>query len=345
MGTTRLPKVWQNVPGEIPDADDFNANISHVNLVQVNLVSNGNFEIFTAGPSSAPDNWSLNGAGATVARVADPKRGTYAVQLTFGSADAFLSQASQELTAFKGGKVKAWCWVKTSTAGIARIKVLDGIGSSTSGFHTGSGNYELLQVEHDVAAGATSLDIELHVEGAGSALFDGAVLVDFDDITGFMPSENDLVVAASSIPSGSKMAFFQASAPTGWTQDTSQNDAVLRVVSGSGGGTGGADSISSPPTHTHTVGSHTHSTPTHRHRLDFTLSAAGSRDPEGPEIGTLDTDGLIMRDVGSGANTMRRLHNQTEISGGGTSGAGSGSVGSTVGFSPKYVDVIIATKD
>lgn len=46
------------------------------------------------------------------------------------------------------------------------------------------------------------------------------------------------------IPVGTKMAFFQASVPTGWTQDTSQNDKVLRVVSGSGGGSGGSWTIS-----------------------------------------------------------------------------------------------------
>jgi hypothetical protein len=46
------------------------------------------------------------------------------------------------------------------------------------------------------------------------------------------------------IPSGSKTNFFQASAPTGWTQDTSHNDCVIRIVSGTGGGTGGSWTIS-----------------------------------------------------------------------------------------------------
>jgi len=46
------------------------------------------------------------------------------------------------------------------------------------------------------------------------------------------------------IPAGTKMAFFQASVPTGWTQDTSVNDRVLRVVSGTGGGSGGSWTIS-----------------------------------------------------------------------------------------------------
>jgi hypothetical protein len=36
------------------------------------------------------------------------------------------------------------------------------------------------------------------------------------------------------------MLFVQASAPVGWTQITSDNDKALRVVSGTGGGTGGS---------------------------------------------------------------------------------------------------------
>jgi hypothetical protein len=46
------------------------------------------------------------------------------------------------------------------------------------------------------------------------------------------------------IPVGTKMAFFQAAVPTGWTQDTSQNDKVMRVVSGTGGGYGGTWALS-----------------------------------------------------------------------------------------------------
>jgi hypothetical protein len=39
---------------------------------------------------------------------------------------------------------------------------------------------------------------------------------------------------------GTVMLFYQAAAPTGWTQVTSQNNKALRVVSGTGGGTGGS---------------------------------------------------------------------------------------------------------
>ncbi len=43
-------------------------------------------------------------------------------------------------------------------------------------------------------------------------------------------------------PSGTKQVFYQASAPTGWSKDTTAalNEAVMSVVTGSGGGTGGS---------------------------------------------------------------------------------------------------------
>lgn len=47
------------------------------------------------------------------------------------------------------------------------------------------------------------------------------------------------------VPQSSVSIFFQASAPTGWTKSTSNNDKALRVVSGTGGGTGGTTAFSS----------------------------------------------------------------------------------------------------
>ncbi len=41
------------------------------------------------------------------------------------------------------------------------------------------------------------------------------------------------------LASGTVMCFFQAAAPTSWTQVVTQNNKALRVVSGAGGGTGG----------------------------------------------------------------------------------------------------------
>ena len=45
------------------------------------------------------------------------------------------------------------------------------------------------------------------------------------------------------IPQTTACVFYQASAPTGWTQVTTHNDKALRVVSGTGGGSGGTNSF------------------------------------------------------------------------------------------------------
>lgn len=51
-------------------------------------------------------------------------------------------------------------------------------------------------------------------------------------------------LGASPFPAGTKMLFAQASAPTGWTKDATHNDKSLRVVSGTGGGSGGSVAFS-----------------------------------------------------------------------------------------------------
>ena len=85
--------------------------------------------------------------------------------------------------------------------------------------------------------------------------------------------------ATGEFSSGVVMVFYQASAPTGWTKSTSHNNKALRVVSSTGGGSGGSWNLSSGVTssstgsHTHTFsdsssttssnGSHAHSTSSH----------------------------------------------------------------------------------
>jgi hypothetical protein len=49
------------------------------------------------------------------------------------------------------------------------------------------------------------------------------------------------------------MLFVQAAAPTGWTQRTTINDRVLRMVSGTGAGTGGSWTISGISVNDHTL--------------------------------------------------------------------------------------------
>lgn len=71
-------------------------------------------------------------------------------------------------------------------------------------------------------------------------------LNDFRTFVAYMLGTTGLPADAivGGIPSTTKMLFAQASAPTGWTKDTTHNDKALRVVSGSGGGSGGAAAFS-----------------------------------------------------------------------------------------------------
>lgn len=54
------------------------------------------------------------------------------------------------------------------------------------------------------------------------------------------PDGTTMTTAAQSIPSGTVTNFFQATAPTAWTKLTTNDNAAIRIVSGTGGGTGGS---------------------------------------------------------------------------------------------------------
>lgn len=66
----------------------------------------------------------------------------------------------------------------------------------------------------------------------------------------------DNKVASGIFPSGTVLLFYQAAAPTGWTQVTTHNDKLLRVVGTVGGGSGGTNPFSTVNAQT-VVGNHT----------------------------------------------------------------------------------------
>jgi hypothetical protein len=115
-----------------------------------------------------------------------------------------------------------------------------------------------------LCGGTTSTGAQQSIAGLGSS---GQVLT--SNGAGALPTFQE----AAGFPAGTKLSFYQASAPTGWTKDTTSalDDAILRIVTGSGGTTGGstafstwsgqttsgATTLSTPqiPSHTHAVGS------------------------------------------------------------------------------------------
>jgi len=149
-------------------------------------------------------------------------------------------------------------------------------------------------------------------------------------------------------PSGTKMVFCQASAPPGWTQDTSINDKVLRVVNGEGGGMNSAGS------HSHTVNSHRHSTPNHTHYLANTGVHYVNKNLGASFIARSDADEVLYTgSLSSGDDDFYIVKGKTTNSGGGNTGYSSPGTNSTGSHShsfdgtwrPAYLDVIVCTKD
>jgi hypothetical protein len=146
------------------------------------------------------------------------------------------------------------------------------------------------------------------------------------------------------VPQNSVSIFFQSAAPTGWTKSTAHNDKTLRVVSGTGGGSGGSSSFSSVfPTSLRpvsvpsvpmsgTVGNHTLTTPqlpSHPH-------------PAGGSIGLSPGGG----DVASGAGWTRTSPAGGNAGGGGAHAhpwSGTASFTADLDLRVQYIDVILCT--
>ena len=166
----------------------------------------------------------------------------------------------------------------------------------------------------------------------------------------------------AAFPSGTKMIFNQASAPTGWTKVTSNVDnKALRVVSGSGGGTGGSvafttafgtKSISATASSENTGGSVSGHTltesemPSHSH-----VGVKVWRHQSSPNLGyAAGFQGLTW--YGRSFASATTDYNTTSTGGGGshthgfTGGAHNHSISvGNVDLQVSYIDVIVAQKD
>ena len=146
------------------------------------------------------------------------------------------------------------------------------------------------------------------------------------------------------IPQNSVTIFYQASAPPRWTKSTTHNDKTLRVVSGTGGGSGGSLSFTSAfPTSLKTVsasnipvigsvGNHTLNVsqlPSHTHASGVIGLTPGSGD-----VGA--GGGWSRNFPGVGANGGNQAHAHP-FSG------GSASFSTSMNLAVQYVDVIFAS--
>ncbi len=119
---------------------------------------------------------------------------------------------------------------------ILAVKVLNtNTGSATLSVNGGS-PYTIYQNDEALTGK------ELIVDNWTLLGFDGS----FWNVIGMAPGGNPHVDQQMySFPPGTRMLFQQATVPPGWTQDTTvQNDSLLRMVNGAGGGVYGANGVS-----------------------------------------------------------------------------------------------------
>tara|TARA_R110000803_G_scaffold22768_1_gene56361 strand:+ start:574 stop:1128 length:555 start_codon:yes stop_codon:yes gene_type:complete len=145
-------------------------------------------------------------------------------------------------------------------------------------------------------------------------------------------------------PSGTVMMFVQTSAPTGWTKSTANDNAALRIISGSvstGGSVNFTTAFASQAV-AGTVGSTTLTAAmlaSHTHNRGTIYTGASANNP-GTRIGSASAT-VFYTNGGSGYTADS----------GGTFAAGSGSshnhsfTGTAINLAVKYVDAIIATKN
>jgi hypothetical protein len=160
--------------------------------------------------------------------------------------------------------------------------------------------------------------------------------------------------AIKSFPTGTVMLFIQPTAPSGWTQVLTWTNHMLRVVTNTGGNSGGSMS----PIINNTVPSHTHTFTTtpnnvgHIHNITMNAAPAHTHSvPVAPAavLGASGSGGVVAG--ASGSNTISSssgaftpvgtIHNEsvTHIH----SGPTNTNVGA-VNWSPFYVDSIVCSK-
>lgn len=140
-----------------------------------NRLTDGSFESFSAGTTSAPDSWTLTGTGATVAReTTDVREGLRAVDLTNGANNAAdlgqsLTISSTQNADLRSRTVTFTCDVLASAANRAFIRIDDGVGTTDSPYHTGGGAYETLAVRRTLDGSATKVECSIEI-ATGTAI-------------------------------------------------------------------------------------------------------------------------------------------------------------------------------
>ncbi len=141
----------------------------------------GNFEDWESGDSAEPTGWTKTGTPTIAKESTIVKFGSYALKLIGTNTGQNIYRQIPLGTDYAGRTMSIGCWVYTSGAGVT-ITIDDGVGTSNSSAHTGGGSQEFLSVTRKIDVSATKVQITINIPNGVTAYFDGAILVEGENI-------------------------------------------------------------------------------------------------------------------------------------------------------------------
>lgn len=132
----------------------------------LNVLSNGDFEVWSLGANNTPDNWTLS--SGTIGRNSNSYTNNYSIQFTWNNnTNPIIQQAfhnSKGINYWKNKTITANGYGFANNANRLRIRLYDNNSTSYGNWHTGSNNWETLSLTKVISASATQLVIYAGIE-------------------------------------------------------------------------------------------------------------------------------------------------------------------------------------
>lgn len=155
----------------------------------MNLLSNGDFESWSAGASSAPDGWIFASNDGSIARESSiVKVKTYSHKLIRGTATyCYLEHVIQNYSDYANKTITLGMWIYATSADAARLLIHDG-STSYSSTHPGDSTWHFITVTKTISGSPSHLKVYSRLDDNDTVgYFDGAILVEGSICPEFSP--------------------------------------------------------------------------------------------------------------------------------------------------------------
>jgi hypothetical protein len=188
-----------------------------------NLLSNGDFENWSAGTSVAPDGWTANLNGGSVVRESSiVKLGSYSVKLTSPqNNDAGLVYDIGQVKGmayWRGRSVTVGIWIKSSNFGVDNgFIVTSDLPRIYLTPYITADEWTFISATWKVESDATNLKLRIHAAyGYGVAYFDGAMCVEGESIFAFSEGITPIPLGTAAAVLTANKGPAGCTAVTGW---------------------------------------------------------------------------------------------------------------------------------